>query len=287
MRTDKEIYLILTRCPEYISTLSGLPSHGKSQVKSVNIKAIDRTADGVEFPDDPKAPARVIEVQFQRRVKKGNVYRRLITSMALIQEENQDRGIGGVIFFADQSCDPKTAPWHGNDLIHVVYLRDELEKLKKKSPDHPLISVFAPVFEENTETLVSSARQHYAQIQNNQSLTRTQRRVLSEVFEHWFLERLPTYTRKEIAMILDLPDIRQTVCGKELLDEGREEGREEGAADILLTQLSSCFKVPGTVEKQLRKLKKPQLEKLALAISEIEKLKDLRAWLASQASTGT
>ena len=280
MNTDKEIYLILTRCPEFISTLSGLPSHGKSQVKSVNIKAIDRTADSVEFPVDPKAPIRAIEVQFQRRARKGNVYRRLITSMALIQEENPDRGIEGIVFFANTSCDPKTAPWHGSGLIHEVYLEDELKKLKKKSPGHPLIAVFAPVFEEDTEALVNSAKQHYDRIQKSKSLSHTQRRVLSEVFEHWFLERLPTYSRKEIAMILDLPDIRQTVCGKELLDEGREEGIEKGAADILLTLLGSRFKVPGTVEKQIRALKKPQLEELALALTEIDKLKDLRAWLA-------
>ena len=61
MNTDKEIYLILTRCPEFISELSGLPSYGKSEVKSVNLKAINRTADGVEFPADPESPIRVFE----------------------------------------------------------------------------------------------------------------------------------------------------------------------------------------------------------------------------------
>ena len=85
-------------------------------------------------------------------------------------------------------------------------------------------------------------------------------------------------------MILDLPDIRQTVCGKELLEEGREIGRDEGAANVLLTQLGSRFKVPKTVTARVRDLTKPQLDTLALAIFEMEKLQDLRNWLDKNAS---
>ena len=276
VNTDKEIYLILTRCPEFIAELSGLPAHHKSEVKSVNLKAINRTADGVEFPNDKKAPIRVFEVQFQHRKKKGNVYRRLLASMILIQEEHRDRDVEGVIFFADKSSDPKTSPWHGNDLVLTVYLDNELKKLKKQDPDHPLVAIFSPVFETDTETVVAEARENYNRITTNSNLNQTQRRVLSEVFEHWLLERLPNHTRKQIAMILDLPDVRHTVCGKELL----EEGREEGAADVLLTLLRSRFKVPNTVETRIRNLKKSQLDELALALFDLEKLGDLKNWLS-------
>ena len=273
MNTDKEIYLIFSRCPEFISLLSRLPSPGKSVVKSVNLKALSRTADGVEIPENPAKPIRVVEVQFQLRKQKANIYRRLVSSMVLIQEEHPNRGVEGIIFFSDKTCDPKTEPW--NDWVHVIYLDQVLGELEKSDPNHPVVAVFKPVFEEDTDRLVKTARKHYRRIARC-NLPKPKKETLAHVFEHWLLERVPNLSKKEIAMILDLTDIRQTRCGKELL----EEGRNEGTTDVLVAQLRHRLKsFPKTVEKRIRSLDAETLAELALQVIDLATLKELKEWL--------
>jgi hypothetical protein len=68
--------------------------------------------------------------------------------------------------------------------------------------------------------------------------------ILIQIFTHWLCERFENHSPKEIAMILKLPDLRNTLVAREYLkaglekgiakgleeggEKGREEGREEG-----------------------------------------------------------
>jgi hypothetical protein len=52
--------------------------------------------------------------------------------------------------------------------------------------------------------------------------------TLLRVFCDWLFERLKDKTHQEITMILDLPDVRETVIGRQLINEGLEKGREQG-----------------------------------------------------------
>lgn len=98
--------------------------------------------------------------------------------------QNPSRGITALVLFGDESCDPKTEPWHDSDLIHVGYLDLLVKALAAKDPAHPLVAVFQPVFEIDAEALVSSAKTHDRRITRNQKLTQTQRDTLADVFEH-------------------------------------------------------------------------------------------------------
>jgi hypothetical protein len=288
LTTDKEIYLILSRCPQYLYELSGLPSSGPSVLKSVELKDLRRTADGIEFPEEPSAPLTVVEVQFQKEQKGRNVYRRLFTSMALIQEQHPDRGVRGIIFFATKNLDPQSGPW--KDWATVCYLDDLLAALEAREPDHPLVAVFKPLFIASVEELVTQAKTHYRKL-HDRPLPPGLRDVLCEVFERWMLERLPTKTKHEISMILDLPDVRQTVCGRELLDEGRTEGIAEGKAkgiaegkaELLALQAETRLgPLPDELKARIRQLPGDAFQALALKVLEWTQVEELQLWLASQ-----
>ena len=282
LTTDKQIYLILSRCPQYLYELSGLPSFGPSVLRSVELKDLRRTADAIEFPENPGAPLTVVEVQFQKEKKGRNVYRRLFTSMALIQEEHPDRGVRGMIFFATKTLDPQTEPW--KDWATVCYLDELLAGLEAREPDHPLVAVFKPLFVTSIEELVTQANTHYRKLHGS-SLVPGLRDVLCEVFESWLLERLPTKTKHEIAMILDLPDVRQTVCGRELLDEGRTEGKAEGKAELLTFLAETRLgPLPEELKQRIQQLPADAFQSLALKVLELTQVEELRLWLASQPS---
>ncbi len=277
MATDKQIYLILQRCPKFLHILGGYRSPGQSVFKSLEFKDLSRRADGIEFPLDPDQPLTVIEAQFGLVTKKGNVYRQIIAKMVMAQEEYPERDMRGVILFANRACDPDTQPW--KKLVRVRYLDETLAKLEAKNPKNPLVCVFKPVMEQNDEKLVCQAPQHYRAIQRSKKLTATQRDTLTEVFENWLLQRFKDKTKQELAMILDLPDVRQTRCGRELLDEGREEGMAEMVIAVARKRLG---KISKSVEERIRNLDAKLMEPLLIAVLEMKSVKELRDWLEAK-----
>ncbi len=57
MKTDKELYKIFEVVPEWVFELAGLPSPGKSTLRGLTVKALERTADdGVIVPEVPDQP---------------------------------------------------------------------------------------------------------------------------------------------------------------------------------------------------------------------------------------
>jgi predicted transposase YdaD len=153
-----------------------------------------------------------------------------------------------------------------------------LAALEAREPDHPLVAVFKPLFIASVEELVTQAKTHYRKL-HDRPLPPGLRDVLCEVFERWMLERLPTKTKHEISMILDLPDVRQTVCGRELLDEGRTEGKAELLALQAETRLGP---LPDELKARIRQLPGDAFQALALKVLEWTQVEELQLWLASQ-----
>lgn len=277
MTTDKQVYLIFRTLPEMVYVLAGLPNPGVCHMESVSFKDIERTTDGLIVPDDESRPMCLFEVQFQLS---ATIYTRMAVSMALAQEPHLPREIQGVVFFARRAMDPATPPWPR--IVHAVYLEEELLRLARNEPGHPLVAVFAPVFVEDESELEAAAAGYYHQLETA-SLTEAQRDTLMRVFFDWLMERLQTKSREEIAMILNLSDVRESRAAKELLDEGRKEGLQEGVLNALLVFGSRHFGAcPAALETRIRGLDLGAKEALFSAMMDMGGWQDVSAWLDAQ-----
>lgn len=191
-------------------------------MESATFKEIERTADGLIYPNAEQQPITLFEVQFY---DDPTIYNRCVTAMALAQQPHLPRPVQGLIFFATRSLDPLTTPW--KQIIHSVYLDEALSQLAETQPLHPLVAVFAPVFIEGSKELEDTAKVYYHAL-DQAAVGQDLKDTLLRVFCDWLFERLKDKTHQEITMILDLPDVRDTVIGRQLINEGLEQGIERG-----------------------------------------------------------
>ena len=229
MKTDKQLYQIFAAKPEWLFELTGIPSPGKSELRSVALKAIEQTADALVIPDDSSQPLTIAEFQFQLDV---TIYARTVIAMALTQLEHDQRRVRGMILFRSSAQDPDVEPW--NRVVDCFHLDELLEKLKTNSPEHPLVAVFQPLMERSDNVLERQVVKYFRAIRDSE-LDESCRTTLIEVFASWLEQRFRTKSKQEIELMFqgELPDLRETQSGKDLIAIGREEGREEGRLEGL------------------------------------------------------
>lgn len=239
MRTDKQLCLIFEANPQWLFELLGLPSPGPCRFQSISLKAIEQTADGVVIPDALDAVVTVVEIQFQRD---DDIYNRVVIEMALVQRKLAGRLVQGIILFADERLDPRTLPWC--QVVKAHSLVETLTRLAAEQPSHPLVAVFRPLFEEDDEKLEQEAGSCYNQISTS-DLDEPLKSVLLEVFINWLEQRFVEKGKAEIEEMLigQLPDLRETQSGKDLIAIGIEKGIEKGKREDLIELLEARFGV--------------------------------------------
>ncbi len=127
----------------------------------------------------------------------------------------------------DRTFDPQSPPW--NAIIEAVYLVEVLKELETSEPNHPLVAVFQPLFIDDQEILEQRAAMCYNSIRSS-PLPDVTAATLVEVFCSWMFQRFRDRSRQEIEamFIQQLPDLRDTRVGQELIAIGKQEGKAEG-----------------------------------------------------------
>ncbi|MEZ6132704.1 MAG: DUF2887 domain-containing protein [Planctomycetaceae bacterium] len=92
---------------------------GRCEFRSVELKDVAVTADGVIEPDAADQPLFVVEFQAQRD---DSIYSRLV--QVLLERQRPGRTVEGVIPFLDLSLDPKAEPWCR--VVRVFSMLDQL-----------------------------------------------------------------------------------------------------------------------------------------------------------------
>ncbi len=224
MKTDKQLFRIFEAVPDWIFQLAGLPSPGKSTLRSITVKALERSADAVVIPDVPDQPLTVVEFQFQ---KDERVYTRTVVEMAAVQELHGMRTVQGLIFFGYNNLDPQTVPW--NRVVRSFLLPELLATLERERPGHPLVAVFKPLLVTSEEVVEREAPDYYRAIKYS-DLPADCKTTLLEVLVSWLGHRLTHKGKEEIeAMLLgQLPPLEETQLGKDLIKIGGQRGKEQG-----------------------------------------------------------
>ena len=265
MKTDKQIHSIFLLNPEWFFELTGLASPGPCQWRSTAIKAIEQTADGVIYPLEATSPLTITEVQ---AYLDPFIYVRIVIEMAMIQRQEKNRDVQGVVLFLHEELDPKIEPWC--QIIHSFYLDQLLQDLAAQDPDHPLVAVFQPVLQADDKELEKQAAVCYNRIESS-SLPSPTIKVLLDVFVNWLEQRFKHFGKLEIENMLlgELPDLRDTQSGKDLINigkvEGKLEGKIEGKIESLLILLNAKFgQLDSELQSRIKSLKSVDIADRAL-----------------------
>lgn len=227
MRTDKQVYKLLAANPGWFFELTQITDPGQCKFRSVELKDLAVTADGVIEPDAAEQPLFVVEFQAQRD---DLIYSRLIQEMVLLERQQPGRKVEGIILFLDSSLDPKSEPWCR--VVRAYSMLEQLSELQRNTPKHPLLAAFRPLIESNNENLAADAAECYNQIAHCDLDART-KAVLIDVFVSWLEQRFRDKGKQEIEQMLigALPDLTETQSGKDLIEIGVEKGKAEGKAE--------------------------------------------------------
>ncbi len=299
MKTDKELYRIFEVVPEWVFELAGLPSPGKSTLRSITVKALERRADGVVVPERPDLPLTVVEFQFQAD---DTIYRRTVVEMAAVQDAFPGRVVQGLVFFGYNNLDPQTMPW--TQVVRSYVLPDVLAEWERKEPKHPLVAVFKPLLAESEEVLQGQAAGYFRAIKHS-SLDPACKRTLEEVFVSWLEQRLKHKTKKEIETMLlgELPDLEETASGKDLIRIGEQRGEKRGEQrgekrgeqrgekraweEAILAFLATRHgTVPATIQENIAKLTPAEAKRMMQFLAEYQSLDEVTRWLARPKAKG-
>jgi predicted transposase YdaD len=266
MHSDKQLYEIFEVNPQWLFELTGRASPGPCKFVSITLKAIERRSDGLLLPELASMPITIAELQMHFD---SDVYQRTVIEMAMVQSEHPGRQVDGFIIFASRDLDPRTDPWI--KVVACYYLDELLEKLAEHAPEHPLVAVFQPLMQIDRTILEREAGRYYNQITEGVADDR-QRTRLHEVFVDWLLQRFSERGMKGIEQMLigQLPDLRETQAGKELIAigelKGREEGREQGE---LIGQLRVLSEILGLEQPEEPTLAEMSIEALSSRLAEL------------------
>jgi len=224
MHSDKHFYEIFEVNPQWLFELTGRDSPGPCKFVSITLKAVERRSDGLLLPEQASKPITIAEIQMY---SDDDVYLRTVIEMAMVQAEHPGRQIDGLVIFASSNLDPRTQPW--TQVVASYYLDELLEQLAQHSPEHPLVAVFQPLMQSDRAVLEREAARYYNQITQG-VIDDRQRTRLQQVFVDWLLQRFSERGTQGIEQMLvgQLPNLRDTQSGKELIAIGKVEGLEKG-----------------------------------------------------------
>ncbi len=222
MKSDKEFYKLFSACPEMLFEITGIKTTKSYTMTSITFKELEQRMDGYLETNDKDDPVYFAEFQ---GYYSDTIYQRITKGMAIFSENNPTKDLRGLIIFTKESLDPKTKPWYllakiENSHFQVFYLDEILDKLEKKSPEHPLILVFKPFLVDDETELKSQSNNWYSKLQQSTDLPDQMKETFSSVFINWMMERFKELNYREVmSMIESLTPIEETESYKGIAKE--------------------------------------------------------------------
>jgi len=225
MKTDNIFYQLFQTLPSVLFELLGEPVEKATgyTFKSVEVKELSKTIDGVFLPVDKSQPIYFVEVQFQ---KDENLYNRLLSEIFIyLGQYKPDQYWKGVVIYAQRSLEPAIIKGYevlfAQNLIQIIYL-DEIAQTEQNSIGLGIIDLVVG----KEETAVEKVK----------SLTETTRRTIPdlslqidviELIERIIIYKFPDYSSKELEAMFGLAEWKQTQFYKDVVQEGEAKGKAE------------------------------------------------------------
>jgi len=279
MKTDTLFYRLFQDRPALVFALAGmpLPAGADYALRAEEIKETAFRLDGLLVPTGPgEYPLVFLEVQFQ---SDSNFYARWFAEIYLYLYRRAVKGEWrAVVVYPRRATESSESAAYATTLVnpwvHRVYLDEPLPQPATATPGLGLIRLILAKPE-------ASATQARDLIQN----AGVERDWILDWVETILVYKLPTLSREEIRMMLDLKDaeLKKTRFYQEVYAEGHDEGREEGrraeVALVLRLLRRRLGLLLGPTEERIAALTSAELEALGEALLDFSHRSDLDAWL--------
>ena len=242
--SDKQFFELFRSEPDLLKDILNLAPDGLFTFDAIVEKKFQMEIDGYFQSRKTGSPDYVVEFQGYKR-KEYDIYHRIVRSMSHVSlsREMGLKQVHGVVIFTDAALDTLSRPWHymttDNDpLLVVLFLKDALDDLEKRKPDHPLVSTFAPFLAKNKKELKVNAPAFYRRILKA-DVTPKVKKTMARVFESFMFEAFKNLTMKEVHnMIGILTPLAETRAYREVVAIGREEelARQAKKLDKMLAE---------------------------------------------------
>ena len=283
MRTDTIFFQLFQTFDSLLFELVGLPPEASEGYRftSVEIKEKAFRFDGIFIPDSVDKNIWFVEVQFQKRAE---FYWEFIGEIFLyLSQYKPAHDWQAVAIFAKRSIEPEIPKQFrilfAGGHIERIYL-DELPESESLS-----LGLVRLIVAPQKET-IALAHQLADRVEQGD------RERMIEFIETVLLYKFPQMSREEVEAMFTLGDLKKTRVYRDAKLEGKLEGekigaqrgqilgQQQGLKQAVVRLLTRKFgKVSLKTVKRLEKLTAEQLEELAKAVLDFEKVTDLEAWL--------
>ncbi|QDZ40713.1 Rpn family recombination-promoting nuclease/putative transposase [Euhalothece natronophila Z-M001] len=233
MKTDSLFYRLFQIRPQlFFELLSGSSQADCNyQFTSVEVKQLAFRIDGIFFPSsgNKKDPFYVVEVQFQ---PDEQLYSRIFSELFLYIKQYQPVHPWRVVVIyptrsVERNSEPHFQPLLNLEQVRRIYL-DELEEGENSPLGVRLVKLIT-----SKETEVSQQAQMLLESVSREVNETKLRSDIIDLIESIMVYKFPKMSRKEIAAMLGVDDLKQTRFYQEVFTEGKQEGKLEAVSRML------------------------------------------------------
>jgi predicted transposase/invertase (TIGR01784 family) len=272
MRTDTLFYQLLKTFRSLLFELTEqpIPNPEDYEFASVEVKEKAFRFDGIFLPQTLGQPIIFTEVQSQL---KSNFYSALMAEICLyISQYEPEQDWQAVAIFARRSYDPGESRHFRELYASGRILRVYLEDWQERETDSWAIKIVQLIVASTAKT-PQFVQKLKAEVEQ-EPLGELQEKIV-EFIETVLVYKFPKFSREEIQAMFTLDDLRQTRV--------YQDAKQEGQVLLILRQLKRKF---GFLDQELRsqveQLSTTQLESLAEAILDFDRIENLETWLQNQ-----
>ena len=226
METDIKFNQLFESAPHTVYTLLHLPDPGPVSARSIEFKAVRTSADLVLEPVDKSLPARLVEFQGYRDTR---FIPNVMLRCSLYRRRHPKRPVRCDIIYLRKDSECVPVDDDGLFVPRVHYLPDLVAAIEQTNPDSPIVCVMRSIVHDSADEISDKLHHDVQVIRQTNDLDAKQRAEWLDVMHCALVTKL-NRPYMEIRNMLHgfLPNVEDTIWGKELKEEWTAEGKQEG-----------------------------------------------------------
>ena len=276
MRTDALFYELFQTAPQTFFELLQIVPTCTYRFESITVKASEKRIDGVIEPTDEQQPVYFLEVQ---AFPDDTIYWRTLREVATYFEQRPARNDNwqAVVLWLNKEDDPglrTLKPLGYKPAARLVSA--DLIKLLKKLPETSLVlNVLRPLLAKSEREVRKHVVQWVTNIRQTPNLDPQTEEKLVAILSQLIEQKFKTLSYKELAAMLRLTPLEETISGQELI----KNERVSTLTALIQDRFTLSDKLVQSVRTNLETLSSDTLHQLIRQILHFDTFETLEQWI--------